>query len=200
MEVFKTLDILTSYAWYEAISSRTRITCTLWLVIETYTWGILSACAWTTNRLTSLTHEVTGLVLSAVIVCSTLHIDTGHQRVTLESCAADTSCFMELNSTLSTSTTWSVWVETWIQTILINTGFVERTIVISSTFWSVALCVRISSISFRTCADGMVSSGVTLSLRCTWVTDNTWVNTPFINTGFTLRTIWVLGTFRSGCN
>ena len=208
---------LTSDAWYKSTSSCARITCTFWLMVDTLTWSILSTGARTTDRFTFLTDEVTCLILSTVRVCSTLDIDTCYQGVTLETCAAHTTWLVELirkqliletfnpfktyfNNTFSSTTTWPVRVGTWIQAVFIDTSLVKRTIRICSTLWSVTLCVWITTISLRTCAHWVVCPGGTLSLWCTGVTDNTRINTSLIDTGFTLRTIWILSTLWSGCN
>ena len=104
------------------------------------------------------------------------------------------------NNTFCSTTTWSVWVGAWIKAVFIDASLIKRTVRICATLWSVTLCVRITTISLRTRAHWMVCSGGTLSLWCTGVTDNTRVNASFIDTGFTLRTIWILGTLWSGCN
>ena len=166
-----------------------------------------------------MTDEVTGLVLATVIVNSTLHIDTGHQRVALQSCAAYTLGGVELcnrenvsngwivlanetyfNNTLSPAATRPVRVETRVETVLIDAGLVDGTIIVSATLRSVTLSVGVSSVSLGTRADRMVGACLTRGLGSTWVADNAGVNTPLIDACLGLGTLWVLSTLGSGCN
>lgn len=69
----------------ETISSGSWIASTFGLVVERPTGGIFSTGVVKTNGATLLAEEVTSLVQSTVIVCSTAHGDTSNQRISLKS-------------------------------------------------------------------------------------------------------------------
>lgn len=54
------------------------------MVVDAGARGVLGARVWPTHGLTRLAGEVTLLVLATILVNPALHIDTGHQGVTLE--------------------------------------------------------------------------------------------------------------------
>ena len=188
-------------------------------MVDADTRGILSTRAGVTHGLTRLTDEVTGLVLATIIVNSALHIDTGHQRIALQSSAAHTlgrvkldnrqrisnvQCYLPVktyfNNTLCTATTRPLRVEAWVETVLIDASLVDRTIIVSATLWAVTLSVWVSSVSLGTRADRMVGACLTRGLGSTRVADNTRVNTPLVDACFGLWTLGILSTLGSGCN
>lgn len=87
----------------EAIAPGANVTSALRLVVGGRAGGVLSTGPGQTDWATGLAQEVTGLVLSAVIVSATLHVDTGHQGVALQSLTTHTLRLMELYQTLGTS-------------------------------------------------------------------------------------------------
>ena len=101
---------------------------------------------------------------------------------------------MELHQALGPATTGLGGVEAGVEAVLVDTGFVERTVSVSTTLGSVALRVRIASVALRTGADRVVSPGGALGLGGARVADNARVYTVLVDTGFTLRTVWVLST------
>lgn len=109
-------------------------------------------------------------------------------------------CKTYFNNTLCSPATGSVRVETRVETVLIDTGLVHRTIIVSPALWSVTLSVRVSTISLGTRADRVVSTCETRGLWCTGVADNARVNTSLIDACFGLRTVRVLCTLWSRCN
>ena len=117
------------------------------MVVDASTRGVLSTRVQPTHGLTRLAGEVTLLVLATVLVYSALHIDTGHQGVTLETSSAHTLGRVELNNALSSATTRPVRVEAGVETVLIDAGLVDRTVIISATLRSVALAVGVTPIA-----------------------------------------------------
>ena len=117
------------------------------MVVDASTRGVLGTRVRPTHSLTRLAGEVTLLVLATVLVYPALHIDTGHQGVTLETGRAHTLGRVELNNALSTATTRPVRVEAGVETVLIDAGLVDRTVVVSATLRSVALTVGVTPIA-----------------------------------------------------
>ena len=109
--------------------------------------GVLSTRVLATHGLTRLTDELAGLVLATVVVNSALDIDAGHQGVALQSCAAHTLGRVELYNALSSATTRPVRVEAGVETVLIDAGLVDRTVIVSATLRSVALTVGVTPIA-----------------------------------------------------
>lgn len=101
---------------------------------------------------------------------------------------------MELHQALGPATAGLGGVEARVEAVLVDTGFVERTVSVSTTLGSVALRVRIASVALRTGADRVVGPGGALGLGGARVADNARVYTVLVDTGFTLRTVWVLST------
>ena len=130
-----------------SISSGAGITRALSVVVDASTRGVLSTRVRPTHGLTRLAGEVTLLVLATVLVCPALHIDTGHQGVTLETSRAHTLGGVELYNALSSSATRPVRVEAGVEAVLIDAGLVDRTVVVSATLRSVALTVGVTPIS-----------------------------------------------------
>lgn len=150
---------------HEAIAPGFRVTGALGLVGGGQTGGVLSTGGGQTDWAAGLRYEVTGLVLPAVLVSPALHTDTGHQGVALQALATHTLGLVELHQALGPAATWTVRVQTRVETVLVDAGFVERTVSVSATLRSVALAVGISSVALRTGADWVVDPGGALGLR-----------------------------------
>ena len=119
--------------------------------------GVLSTGPGQTDGAAGLRYEVTGLVLSTVLVSTALHTDTGHQGVALQALATHTLGLVEFHQALSSPATGAVRVETRVETVLVDTGFVEGTVSVGPTLRSVALTVRVPSVALRTGADRVVA-------------------------------------------
>merc|ERR1719320_1091871 len=189
-----------SYTCDKSVSSCTRVTGTVWLMVDPPARGILGTCVRPTHWTTSLAYEVTSLVLATIIVCSALYIDTGNQRIPLQPCGADAPCLVELHQALGTSATGALSIQTRIQTILIDTGTVNRTVVIHSTLRSVALSVRVSAISFRTRTHGMMCPGGAPCLWSTGIVNDARIDASFIDTCLVLWAFGVRCAFRTWLN
>ena len=124
-----------------------------------------------------------------IIVCAALHVDACNERVALETDSADASRLVVFHQTLCTSAARSFSVQARIQAILVDTGLVQRAVVVDPTLRSVALAVRISPIALRTSAYRMVHSCSALGLWSTWVLHDARVDAVFVDTSF------VHGTF-----
>lgn len=168
------------------------------MVIDASTRGILRTRVWAAHCLTRLTGEVTLLILTTILICSALHIDTGHQRVTLETSGADTLGRVELSNALSSSAAGTVRVEARVEAVLIDAGLVDWTVIVSATLRSVALTVGVTSIALRTGAHGMVGACSALCLRRTRIVHHTRVNAALVDAGLALGTVWVLSALWSG--
>ena len=105
-------EYLTSYTRNKSVSSCTRVTCTVRLMVDPPTSGICGTCVRPTHRTTGLAYEVASLVLATIIVCPTLNVDTRHQRIALQPCGADTPSLVELHQALCSSATGAVSAET----------------------------------------------------------------------------------------
>ena len=128
-----------------------------------------------------------------IIVCAALHVDACNERVALETDSADASRLVVFHQTLCTSAARSFSVQARIQAILVDTGLVQRAVVVDPTLWPVALSVGVSPIALRTRAHWMVHSCSALSLWGTWVLHDARVDAVFIDASF------VHGTFRVCC-
>jgi len=132
-------------------------------MVNSPTRSSLCTCAGTTDRTTGLTDIVTSLVLPTVRVRPTLHIDTSHKRITLETHSTHTSGLVEVHHTLGATATRSLCAQARVETVLLDAGLVHRAVVVNPTFWPVALSVGISSVALRTVADRMMHPGCALS-------------------------------------
>ena len=183
---------------HEAIAPGSGVTGALRLMVGGCTGCVLGTGAGQTDRATGLTEEVTGLVLPAVVVRPTLHIDAGHQGVALQSLATHTLRLVELNQTFSPATTRSGGVQTRVETVLVDASFVDGTVGVSATLRSVALCVRVPSVPLRAGAHWVVGPGDALRLGRARVVNKARVYAVLIDAGLALRTVWVLRTLRPG--
>ena len=184
----------------ESISSGSRITRALGVMVDASARGVLRTRVRPTHGLTRLAGEVTLLVLATVIVCPALHIDTGHQGVTLETSRAHTLGRVELNNALSSATTRPVRVEAGVETVLIDAGLVDRTVIVCATLRSVALAVGVAPVARRTGAHWMVRARSALGLRRARAADHARVNAALVDAGLGLGTVWVLSALGSGLN
>ena len=123
-----------------------------------------------------------------------LHTDTSHQGVALKALATHTLGLVELHQALSSPATRAVRVETRVETILVDTGFVEGTVSVGPTLRSVALTVRVPSVALRTGADRVVGPGGALSLGGAGIVQQAGVYTVLVDTGLATGTVWVLST------
>ena len=162
--------------------------------------GVLGTRVRPTHGLTRLTGEVALLVLATVLVCPTLHIDTRHQGVTLETSGAHTLGRVELNNTLSSAAAGPVRVEARVEAVLIDAGLVDRAVIVGATLRSVALTVGVAPVARGTGAHRVVRVRGTLGLGRAWVADHARVNAALIDAGLGLRTVWVLCALGSGLN
>ena len=181
---------------HEAIAPGARVTGALRLVVGGHTAGVLGTGAGQTDGAAGLGDEVAGLVLPAVLVSPALHTDAGHQGVALQPGAAHTLRLVELSQALGPAATRPLGVETRVETVLVDTGFVEGTVSVGATLRSVALTVRIPSVALGTGADRVVSSGGALGLGGAGVVEQAGVNTVLVHTGLAGRTLGVLSTLR----
>ena len=168
------------------------------MVIDASTRGILGTRVWSTNCLTRLTGEVTLLILTTILICPALHIDTGHQRVTLETSGADTLGRVELYNALSSSATGTVRVKARVEAVFIDAGLVDWAVIVSATLRSVALTVGVTPIALRTGAHWMVGACSALCLRRARVIHHTRVNAALVDAGLALGTVRVLSALWSG--
>jgi len=107
---------------------------------------------------------------------------------------------VEFDETFGSSATRPFRIETRVQTVFIDTGSVDGAVIINPTFRSVTLSVRVATISFRTCANRVVSSGRASCLWGAGVVNDAWINASFIDTCLVLWTFRVRGAFRAWLN
>ena len=162
--------------------------------------GVLGTRVRLTHGLTRLAGEVTGLVLATILVCPALHIDTGHQGVALEAGGAHALGRVELNNTLSSAAAGSVRVEARVEAVLIDTGLVDRTVIVSATLGSVALAVGVTPVARRTRAHWVVRACGALGLGRARVAHHARINAALVDASLGLGTVWVLSALWSGLN
>ena len=130
----KKKEFLTSNTDDESTSSGSRITCTLRLMVSRCTCSILCTCILFTNRYTSLTEELTSLIISTILIYLTFYTDTGNLRVPLQSYRTNTAGLMEVNTTLCSSSTGGLSGGTGVHTMLLNASFIQGTIIVNAAF------------------------------------------------------------------
>ena len=160
--------------------------------------GVLGTRVRPTHGLTRLAGEVTLLVLATILISPALHIDTGHQGVTLQTHGADTLGRVELSDALGSSAAGPVRVEAGVEAVLIDAGLVDWTVIVSATLRSVALAVGVAPIALGTGAHWVVGAGSALCLGRARTAHNTRVNAALVDAGLALGTVGVLSALWSG--
>ena len=81
-----------------------------------------------------MTEELTSLIIPTILIYLTLDTDTGYKRVPLKSNRTHTTRLMEVYSTLCTPTTRSLGTGAGVDTVLLDTGLIQGTVIIHPTF------------------------------------------------------------------
>ena len=184
-----------SFCWedagHKAVTAEPSVAAALRLVRHRCAGRVLSAGVGQTDRAAALRQEVAGLVRPTVVVSSALDCNAGDQRVALQSGAAHTAGRMELHSALGAAAAGALGRGAGVQAVLVDTGLVQRTVVISATLGSVALAVGVPAVSLGAGAHRVVGARRALGLRCARVVRNTGVDAVLVDASLVRGTVGV---------